>query len=98
MQALRSAGFDDSVQAFIDEDLPDNARGSHGLGKGISARRIDVEHQMGHVLGAVETYQRRVILNGALVPEPQQRPTVIAERVGDLALRRLRPHRHPLYP
>ncbi len=35
--------------------------------------------------------EARVVLDGALVREPQQRPPVVAQRVGHLALGRLRP-------
>ena len=42
--------------------------------------------------------QRRVVLDGPLVGEPQQRPAVVAQRVGHRALRRLGPQRHRRAP
>ena len=42
--------------------------------------------------------ERRVVLDGALVGEPQQRATVVAQRVGHLALRRLGPQLHRAHP
>jgi hypothetical protein len=42
--------------------------------------------------------QRRVVFDGALVGEPEQRSAVVAQRIGDLTLRALRPHLHRRHP
>ena len=65
----------------------------------IGARRVEVEHEMRGVVESVGEPERRVVLDGPLVGEPQQRPTVVAERVGDGALRSRCPERdrgHPI--
>ena len=63
-----------------------------------AVRRVEVEHQMRRSIGTIGAHQRRVVLDGPLVGEPQQRPAVVAQRVGHLALRRLGPQRHRAHP
>ena len=55
--------------------------------------RVEVEHEVRRPVPVVGRDQRRVVLDGPLVGEPQQRAPVVAERVGHLALGRLGPHR-----
>jgi hypothetical protein len=65
-----------------------------------SARgRIDVEHQMRlRVIRRVEPHQGRVVLDCTLIGEPQQRGPVVAQRIGHLALRAVRPDLHRPHP
>ena len=53
---------------------------------------------MGGAVPAVGANQRRVVLDRTLVGEPQQRATIVAERVGHVTLRRLGPQRHRTHP
>ena len=64
----------------------------------VAVGRVEVEHEVGHAVGTVGAHQRRVVLDGALVREPQQRAPVVAQRVGHLALRRLGPDGRPCAP
>ena len=64
----------------------------------VALGRVEVEHEMGHVVGTVDAHERRVVLDRALVGEPQQRAAVVAQRVRHLALRRLGPDRAPCAP
>ena len=55
--------------------------------------RVEVEHEMGRAVQRRSQDQRRVVLDRALVGEPQQRAAVVAQRVVHLALRGLGPDR-----
>ena len=55
--------------------------------------RVEVEHEVGDV-GARRRGHRRVELDRPLAREPQQGAAVVAERVADLAVGRLRPDGH----
>ena len=53
---------------------------------------------MGHAVRMIDPCEGGVVLDGALVREPEQRPSVVAQRVGHLALRGLRPELHRAHP
>ena len=85
-------------QPEIGQRLADEAGRPHGHRERVALGRVEVEHEVGHVLAVVDAQQRGVVLDGALVGEPQQRAAVVAERVGHLPLGRLRPEPHRAHP
>ena len=71
--------------------------GDHGA-EVVVTGRVEIEH---HVRGPVDVVgqpQSRVVLDGALVGEPQQGAAVVAQRVVHLPLGRLGPYRDGLHP
>ena len=73
--------------------------GPHRLPERVGAGRIQVEHQVGGPVPGVGPHQRRVVLDGPLVGEPQQGSPIVAQGVGNLALGAFRPQldgRHPV--
>ncbi len=71
--------------------------GDHG-GEVVVDGRVEVEHQVSGSVDVVGKPECRVVFDGALVGEPQQRPPVVAQRVVHLALGGLGPHRHGAHP
>ena len=98
VDAFRTAGFHRPGEIDIGECLANEVRDLNDSAEGRSLRRIEVQHQMGHLIRMVHPHERRVILDRALVREPQQGPPVVAERVGHLALRSICPQRNRLHP
>ena len=98
VHALRPAGLDRAGQAGPGQRLADQVGGADGEGEGVPGRRVDVEHQVGGMVQLTGQGQRRVILHRPLVREPQQRAAVVAQRVGHLTSRCLRPQRHRPHP
>ena len=81
------------------ERLTHKLRDPHHCGEVAPFGRIEIQDEMGNAVEPVRVGERRVVFDRALVPEPQERATVITERVRHLAFRRLRPdtnRRHPL--
>ena len=70
----------------------------HGHRERVRVRRVEVEHQVRHAVGTLDAHEGRVVLDGALVGEPQQRAAVVAQRVGHVPLRRLGPQLHRAHP
>ena len=68
------------------------------IGNVSGAGRVQVEHEVGHVVEVARPDQRRVVLDGALVGEPEQCPSVVAERVGHVPMGRLCPQVHGRHP
>ena len=99
MEALRAAGLDRAFETDVSQSLTNELGDAHDGIEGGCRRRIEIEDEVGD---AVETFgadQRGVVLDGALVGEPQQRAPVVAQRIGHVPLRRLGPERdrrHPL--
>ncbi len=90
VQALRPAGLDRARQPGVGQRPPHEVGDPDDVPERIALRWVEVEHQVRGEVGAV-THERRVVLDGPLVGEPQQRAPVVAERVVHLALGRLRP-------
>ena len=82
----------------IGEHRAHEMRDLHRHRERFSFRRVEVHHEMGHALGVVHLRERGVELDGPLVPEPDQRAAVVAQRVRDVALRRLGPDAHRAHP
>ena len=76
----------------VSQGLPHQVRHRHHLGE-VVVRRIQVQHQVRGPVDVAGQPQRGVVLDRALVGQPQQRAPVIAQRVAHLALGRLGPHR-----
>jgi hypothetical protein len=92
VHALGAADLDAAGEPGLGQRLADELGGVHGGVERSSRRRIDVQHQMRlRVIRRIEPHQGGMVLDGALVGEPQQRGPVVAQRVGHLALRGLRP-------
>ena len=66
--------------------------------KSSSLGRVEVEHEVRGPVDVVGPPQRRVVLDRALVGEPQQRAPVVAQRVVHLALARPPPRSAPCAP
>ena len=69
-----------------------------GGGEAVALGWVEVEHEVGRPVQPVGECQRRVVLDGPLVGEPQQRAPVVAQGVGDRALGRLGPQWQALHP
>ena len=93
VHALGAARLDRSLQADVVERLADEVGDANGHREAVvvAVGRVEVEDEVGHAVGTVGAHQRRVVLDGALVREPQQRAPVVAQRVGHLTLRCLGP-------
>ena len=98
VQALGAAGLDRAAEAGIGQRLANGASGADRHREGIGIGWVKVEHQVGRPVRPVGPHQRRVVLNRALVREPEQRPTVVAQRVVHVTLGRLGPPSDPLHP
>src|SRR6266571_3892191 len=61
-------------------------------------RWVDVKHEVGGAVPSIGADQGWVVLHSPLVGEPQQSATVVAQGVGHLPFRGLRPKRHCLHP
>src|SRR5262249_31978116 len=91
VQALRPAGLDRTRQAGLGPALADYLGGSDGHWERVGGWWVEVEHEVCRTVPAIHLDQRRVVLHGTLIGEPQQRAAVVAQRVRDLALRSLCP-------
>ena len=93
VDALGAARLDRALQADVVERLADERgrreRPSRSCRRPSGGSRSRTRWV--HAVGTVGAHQPRVVLDGALVREPQQRAPVVAQRVGHLTLRRLRP-------
>ena len=97
VQALRTAGLDGRGQPGAGQRLTDEPRRGDGHAERRALRRVEVEDQLRCVIVA-QADQGRVVLDRALVGEPQQRPAVVAQGVGDVALGGVRPDGGPRDP
>ena len=98
VNSLGAAGLHRSRQTAVRQGLTDQMRDRDDGGEVVVGGWIEVEHHMGGPVDVVGKAERRVILDRALVAEPQQSSAVIAQRVVHLPLRRLGPYRHRLHP
>ena len=98
VQSLGAAGLHRAGQADIGQGLANRVGGPNRHREGIGFGRVEVEHQVRDVVRPVGAHQGGVILDRALVGEPQQRPPVVAQRVRHVPLRRLRPPLHGADP
>jgi hypothetical protein len=97
VHALRSAGLHRSGQPGVLQRLPDEPGGPDDHREVRALRRVEVEDQAGR-LRVRDAEERDVELDGALVGQPQERAPVVAEHLGDLAVRPLRPDGHGAHP
>ena len=81
VDALGAARLHPADQADVVEHRPDQPRRAHGRLEAGALGWVEVEDEMRHAVGPVRLDQRRVVLDRALVAEPQQRPAVVAQRV-----------------
>nr|BFE69008.1 hypothetical protein GCM10020092_023090 [Actinoplanes digitatis] len=86
VHALRPAGLHGAGHARVGERLPDQTGRPHDHVERAALRRIQVHDQVGGAVALVDGHQRRVVLDRALVGEPQQRAAVVAEGVLHLAV------------
>jgi len=98
MQALGPAGFDGGLQSGFRERLTSQLGGRYGERERVGVWWIYVEYQMRRAVPFADLEERRVILHGTLIGEPEQGPAVVAEPIGDLSLRGLGPQRRFRYP
>src|SRR5215469_11166845 len=95
MHAFGPARLGRASQANLGKGLPNQLGRAYCLTKTIDgrevSRRVQIENEVVRAVPVIRAHKCRVVLNRALVREPQQGPAVVAERVSDLAVRRLRP-------
>ena len=98
MHAFGAAGLHRSRQSQLRQRLADQLGGLDDHREGRALGRIEVEHQIVRTIRVVDPEEGDVVLHRTLIGEPQQRATVVAECVGDLAARSLGPDRHSSVP
>jgi hypothetical protein len=98
VDALGPAGLHRPLQAHVGEGLAHEPGSPHGDREVSALGWVEVEHEVGGVVGAGDLHQRGVVLDRSLVGEPEQRPTVVAQGVRHIAFGGLGPQRHRLDP
>ena len=72
VHSLRPAGLDRTLQPDIGQRPAHEVRDPHRHRERIGIGWVEVEHEMRHAIGTVDPHERGVVLDRALVREPQQ--------------------------
>ncbi len=86
VHALGAARLDRALQAGVGQRLADEVGGGDRHRERVPLGRVEVEHEVRHVLEVAGPDQRRVVLDGPLVGEPEECAAVVAERVGHVPM------------
>ena len=98
VNSLRAACLYGTGQPAVRKCLTYQMRDRDHGGEVIVSGWVEIEH---HVRGSVDVVgqaQRRVVLDGALIGQPEQGPPIVAQRVVHLPFGGLRPYRNGLDP
>jgi hypothetical protein len=98
VDALGPARLHGALEPQLVERLVDQVGDADDQPEVAALGRIEVDHQVGDAVGPVDPQQGRVVLDGPLVGEPQQRAAVVADGVGHVALGGLGPEAHRADP
>ena len=84
--ALGTTRLDRALQPGVGQRLADEVGGGDRHRERVPLGRVEVEHEVRHVLEVAGPDQRRVVLDGPLVGEPEECGAVVAERIGDVPM------------